>query len=443
MGLDSLLKVSYRRGNVVLVAGHPGSGKNMFGAQFLYRGAVERGEAGVYVSFAEPREEFYSHMKALGLDFEHIEAEGRLRFMEFLTVSDERAVTPIADQVFDAAAELGAERLVIDPISVPVGLLSKAKARAFLHSSLINAAKELGLTTMLIADLPRGAEAVGYGFEEFVADVVIKLTLEEAKGLTRRVMTLYKVRDAPVPRVSYEFDIVGGRGIELFIPLEAGFEGKIGPTRVSTGVEVLDRLLGGGLFKGSATLLTGASGTGKTTLASIFAAQGVEEGGRVLYLSFEEPVEQLNALLASLGRDVESLKRGLRILSISPRLSTPGALYFYVERLVEEVSPNRLVVDSLTSLSRQYEEAEFLELARSLVLLCKKKGITSLLTSREDVVRGEEAPISTMVDNIIALWLDFEGEEVRRRVAVVKERMSPHDQHKHTLIVEKGEVVIR
>ncbi len=395
------------------------------------------------MSFAEPREEFYSHMKALGLDFEHIEAEGRLRFMEFLTVSDERAVTPIADQVFDAAAELGAERLVIDPISVPVGLLSKAKARAFLHSSLINAAKELGLTTMLIADLPRGADAVGYGFEEFVADIVIKLTLEEARGLTRRVMTLYKVRDAPVPRVSYEFEIVEGRGIELFIPLEAGFEGRIGPERVSTGIPALDNLLGGGLFKGSATLLTGVSGTGKTTLAMIFAAQGAVEGDKVLYLSFEEPSEQLSAHLASLVRDSERLRGQLRILSISPRLSTPGALYFYVERILEEVRPCRLVVDSLTSLSRQYEEDEFLELARSLVLLCKKRGVTSLLTSHEDALRGEESPISTMVDNIIALWLDTSGEEVRRRLAIVKERMSPHDQHKHTLIVEKGEVVIR
>lgn len=144
--------------------------------------------------------------------------------------------------------------------------------------------------------------------------------------------------------------------------------------------------------------------------------------------------------MKSLGFNYEKLSDNLKIISMSPRLFTEGALYFYMEKLVKNLKPERLIVDSL---ARHYDEEEFLELARSLILLCKKHGVTCLLTSLKDLMKGEELTISTAVDNTVSLWFNCSGNEVKRMITVFKERMSTHDPHKHTLHIEKGEVVIR
>ncbi|MEM3091008.1 MAG: ATPase domain-containing protein, partial [Candidatus Bathyarchaeia archaeon] len=87
-GLDAVLGGGFPRGSLILLAGNPGTGKTVFSAQFLYRGAVDSGEKGVYVSFAESRETFFENMRGFGFDFEKLEREGRFRFLDLLTVKE-------------------------------------------------------------------------------------------------------------------------------------------------------------------------------------------------------------------------------------------------------------------------------------------------------------------------------------------------------------------
>jgi circadian clock protein KaiC len=105
-GLDELIGGGFPRSGLIVLAGNPGTGKTIFSAQFLYRGAVEHGERGVYVSFAEDKNQFYRNMGALGLDLEKLEKEGLFSFLDMLTVR-EAGISPTLELIIGKVAELG------------------------------------------------------------------------------------------------------------------------------------------------------------------------------------------------------------------------------------------------------------------------------------------------------------------------------------------------
>jgi circadian clock protein KaiC len=155
-GLDELVGGGFPRSGLIVLAGNPGTSKTIFSAQFLYRGAVDQGERGVYVSFAEDKDQFYRNMKALGLDFERLEKEGLFSFLDMLTVR-EAGISPVLELIISKIAELGAKRLVIDSFSAMAQAFEKPHdARIVLHTILGRVARSVGCTTLLIVEVPTG-----------------------------------------------------------------------------------------------------------------------------------------------------------------------------------------------------------------------------------------------------------------------------------------------
>ncbi|MEM2281917.1 MAG: ATPase domain-containing protein, partial [Candidatus Bathyarchaeia archaeon] len=115
-GLDAVLGGGFPRDSLIILAGNPGTGKTVFSAQFLYRGAVDYNEKGLYVSFAESRETFFENMRGFGFDFEKLERDGKFRFLDLLTVK-EQAVPSILSIILDEAGRAEAKRLVLDSFS--------------------------------------------------------------------------------------------------------------------------------------------------------------------------------------------------------------------------------------------------------------------------------------------------------------------------------------
>ncbi len=290
-GFDSLIEEGFPRGSLVLLAGDAGSGKTILASQYLYHGA-ELGEPGIYVSFAENRENFFNNMKRLGMDFEKYEREGKFRFLDLITVSD-KGVQPILTSILADLNALEAKRLVIDSFSALAQAFKEAiDARIVLHTILGKMIRQAGCTTLMIVEKHRGEERLGMGTEEFVADGVVLLDLSTDKGFLKRRLQITKMRGTRISKegVSYGID---DHGIKMYSA------GKIKPVekafteRISTGIKGLDEMLGGGLLKGSATMIVGASGTGKTTTALHFIAQGAKQNEIGLLVSFEEPVVRL------------------------------------------------------------------------------------------------------------------------------------------------------
>jgi len=441
--LDELLNGGFPEGYIVLVAGHPGAGKTTFAANFLYSGCIN-GEAGIYVSFAERKMEFLRHMKALGMDFGELERRGLFSFIEGFTIIREEGIEELLEFIVGILNKIDARRLVIDPIDALIRLIPESKARAFLHTTLFDIVKPARITTYLIAELPLGKEVIGYGFEEFVVDAVIKLTIKPYKrGLLRRSLILHKVREIPIPKYEYEFIIDKG-GIILHRPLSSKeLSGSIKSERISSGIKGLDEMLGGGFFRNSFIVVSGPSGTSKTVISLIFAQHSASIGEKVLYITFEESREQVELELRLLGYDVKMLKDHLIIKSISLELLTPERISYMYRRLIESYKPSIVIFDGASIVKRYYTEEDYFSFFTEIAQMNKNNNITTLITTIEDILHGERLEIDTLADTIIALSFNGTKEGIRRTISIIKHRGSWHDTRKREYVIRKGMVVIK
>ncbi len=197
-GFDELVG-GLPKGELVVLAGGPGTGKTIFSASFLYWGAIKYGERGVYASFAEDRNAFMNNMRALGFDFEKLEQQGLFKFLDLLTLM-EAGMSELFETILNEVSSFGAKRLVIDSLTaLAQGVATPRELRVFLHSLLSRIMRAMDCTTILIEEVPLGKKWIGYGFEEFVASAVILLvrTLLEDKFLRR--LRIIKLRGAEVP----------------------------------------------------------------------------------------------------------------------------------------------------------------------------------------------------------------------------------------------------
>jgi len=174
-GLDAVIEGGFPRGSLILVAGNPGTGKTVFSAQFLYRGAVDYGENGVYVTFAEGKNALIDYMRRFGMDFEELEKKGKVRVLDMLTVK-ESSISDVLNRIVEEVVSLKAKRLVIDSFSaLAQAFKEKIEARIILHTILGKIVKSTGCTTILIVEIPYAKESMGLGIEEFMADGILLL----------------------------------------------------------------------------------------------------------------------------------------------------------------------------------------------------------------------------------------------------------------------------
>ena len=260
-GLDRVIEGGFHKNSLILIAGNSGTGKTVFSAQFLYRGAVDYGENGIYVSFAESRETFYKNMKPFGFDFERLEKKNRFKFLSLLTVK-EVAVPSILKMIMEEIDKINAKRLVIDSLSALIQAFTNPHdARIFIHMVLGRIVQQAGCTTLIIVEVPYGEEKIGLGIEEFVADGVLYLRAGRLEERLYRDMSIRKMRGTEVKEDEVGFTIKDG--FKVF----PSFETKIierrekfkprpdQPDKFSTGSEELDSLLEGGYPRGSTVLL--------------------------------------------------------------------------------------------------------------------------------------------------------------------------------------------
>ena len=261
-GVDEILGGGFKSGSLIVVAGNPGVGKTIFSASWLYHGALDFNEPGVYVSFAESRESFIENMRNFGYDFERLEAEGKFQFLDLFTVKGE-GISDVFNWILDRIYSLKARRLVIDSFSAVAQAFKKPiDMRAFIHTILSKVLRKAGCTTLLILEVPYGEEKIGYGIEEFLADVVILLQRREYNGVMVRELSILKNRWSEITRPKYTFTLKNG--FQVLTPLStmpkahpiAKYEViPHGRDYFSTGIKDLDDYLGRRIRGGGYNLL--------------------------------------------------------------------------------------------------------------------------------------------------------------------------------------------
>jgi KaiC/GvpD/RAD55 family RecA-like ATPase len=249
--LDLLLSGGFPRGSLILVCGNPGTGKTIFTANFLYDGAKNRGENGIYLSFSEGKRSFFDNMRTVGLDFDGLDKAGSFHFLEMFTATRE-GMGKMTTDIVEAIRKFGAKRLVIDSYSVMAQAMGgQFEARQVLHTVLSKIVRNMGCTTLVIAEQPSGDSRIGDASEEFVADGVLNL-----KFTIPRELEIRKMRGTRLKTRNAIYTIDGG-----FRVLTTNLATPAKPQRwkpvpdsgdlLSTGSRDLDAILGGGFPKGS------------------------------------------------------------------------------------------------------------------------------------------------------------------------------------------------
>jgi len=250
-GLDSLIDGGFPEGSLILLAGNPGTGKTVFGVQFLCKGAKDYGENGIYVSFAESEDTLFHNMsKLFGYDLKTVE-DGKVKVLDFTTVT-EKGLSTILEMILEEVTALKAKRLVIDSFSAMAQAFKEPiEARIILHNILGKIVRQLGCTIILIVEVPTGSEKIGVSIEEFVADGVIVLRRDDYDGRLIREIEIEKLRGTRFENQRFLFTL--HKGFQVFPPFshkEVENPPKFEPTKGTkthypSGIPELDEMLGG------------------------------------------------------------------------------------------------------------------------------------------------------------------------------------------------------
>jgi len=171
-GLDTLIEGGFLRGDIILVAGSSGSGKTIFSTQFIYYGAAQYGENGVYATFEEDAKTLKRNMLKFGFDLEKLEQQKAIKVIDLESLKGEGLSANI-QFILDALDDIGGKRLVIDSLTAFLtACLEKFEYRALMHL-LYKMLKTQEITTVMTCSVPMGVATLGIGVEEFVADSLI------------------------------------------------------------------------------------------------------------------------------------------------------------------------------------------------------------------------------------------------------------------------------
>jgi circadian clock protein KaiC len=441
-GLDALALGGVPQGRTTLLTGTTGSGKTVFALQFLAAGVNLFGQPGVLVTLEEPPQELIANMGSFGWDLSGLVDSGQIAVVD-ATERGEEVVSGgfelggLSARIAHAVEKVGAKRLVVDPLDALFLDFGDAREVRKALRGTARSLRPLGVTTVMTAErVADDGPFTRFGAEEFVADnlVVLRNSLEQERR--RRTLEVVKFRGYQHRKGEFPFVIDPVTGIEV-VPFSV-IEGERRETaasadRISLGPP-LDAMCGGGVYRDTVLLVTGATGTGKTLLGAQFTQAGLDAGERVLFLSFEESSSQLARNVGSWGMDFAAPTREgrLRIVSRYPERMGLEDLLIEIKREVEEFLPGRVVIDSMTALEHNAPARQFREFGVGLSGYFKRRGVAALVTTTlEPLLGGESATgvaLSTVADAIVALrYLELDG-QLRRGMLVVKLRGQAHDR---------------
>jgi len=423
----------------------------VFAVHFLAAG-IELGEPGVFVTFEESAADVRKNMQSFGWDLTAWEEAGMLTFVD---ASPDPQIDTVESGGFDLGAlvarvqnavnKVKATRVSVDSLGA---VFSQFSDQAMVRGELFriaSALKKMGVTAVLTAERTDDHGPVArFGVEEFIADNVMILRNALEDETRRRTIEILKFRGCDHQKGEYPFTIVPHGGV-IVIPLSAmTLSMKSSNVRISSGNKELDEMCGGGLFRDSVTLVSGATGTGKTLTMSQFLQGGAAHGEKCLLLAFEESRDQLVRNATGWGFDFEKMERdgSLRVVCDYPDVSGLEDWLVTIQAIINDFGPQRVALDSLSALENVGTVKAFREFVIGLTSFIKHKEITGMFTSTTGSLMGgdsiTESHISTLTDSIILLrYVEMFG-EMKRGLTVLKMRGSAHDKAIREFTIGKG-----
>ena len=456
-GLDEITGGGLPRGRTTLLVGGSGSGKTILALQFLVHGAQKRDEPGIFVAFEETPARIVGNAETFGWHLRELQLQGQLYFMDAQPAPD-----LVQSGTFDLSGmlialgvkvdETGAKRIVFDALDIVLALLPDAAAQRReiyrLHAWLL--ARELtGIVTLKADSDDRGSMKQPFGFMQFMVDCAVILNHSVVLGVSQRNLRVQKYRGSSFDENESPF-LIGKGGFEVAVSRTLGRgQAEVTNERVSSGVERLDTMLGGGYYRDASVLITGFPGTAKTTLSGAFAEAACARGERTMFVSFDSDSNEVIRNLASVGIQLARFVDDGTLNMVSARTITGSAETYLVriKSLAKEHRARCVVVDPISTLSKSGNELTAHSVAERLIDWSKAEGITLVCTSLLDEMSsqseaGSPLQISTLADTWIHLNYLVQAGERNRGMSIIKSRGTAHSNQVRELILSDAGITV-
>jgi circadian clock protein KaiC len=422
-----------------LVEGNPGTGKTTLALQFLMEG-VRAGEPGLYVTLSETADELAAVAESHGWRLDGIEVfelmpdEEALRPDAQYTVfhPSEVELTTTTQSIFEMVERVKPVRVVFDSLS-ELRLLARDSLRyrrqilGFKHFFTHHRA-----TVLLLDD--RTGEDSDLQLRSLAHGVLLLEQMALDYGAERRKLRVVKMRGVSY-RGGYHDYVIRTGGIQVFPRLIAAEHHKpFERGAVLSGVPEVDTLLGGGLNRGTSSLIMGPAGAGKTVLATQYACAAAERGDHVAFFLFDERLGTFIDRSARLGMKVaEHMEKGrMLIRQIDPAEVSPGEFAHLVVDATKQEGTEFVVIDSLNGYMTAMPDERLLDIRlHELMSYLAQRGVTTLLTLAQhgvfSSVSGSQAEVSYLADSLLMLRFFEAKGEVRKAISVLKKRSGGHE----------------
>lgn len=444
-GFDEITSGGLPQGRTTLLVGGPGSGKTIFSVQFLVYGANELNEPGIFVAFEEAPDRLVVNLANFGWNL------GDRKKLFFLDAQPAPDLIRAGD--FDLRGllaglevkvqQIGARRIVFDAMDIVLALLpddaSRRREVQRLHAWLLSQ----GLTGLITAKA--GGQ---HHFMQYMVDCSVMLSHRVMLGVSQRNLRVEKYRGSSFNEDEAPF-VIGDQGFDVaisraFRPVDS----EVTVERISSGVERLDTMLGGGYYRGASVLITGFPGTAKTTLCGAFAEAACERGERTAFMSFDSDGSEIIRNLTSVGIHLDRYTKSGVLSMISARTITGGAetLLVRIKALAKALRARCLIIDPVSALSKTGNELTAHGVAERLIDWTKADGITLVCTSLLGEVAGQAhgtpLHISTLADTWLHLNYLVQAGERNRGMSIIKSRGTAHSNQVRELILSDEGVTL-
>jgi len=437
-GLDDVTSGGLARGRVYLLEGSPGAGKTTLALQFLMAGAAQ-GEKVLYITLSETEDELRASAQSHGWSLEGIDIYELVPPENILDDDQQQSLLYSADlelgettkRIFEAFERAMPDRVVLDSLS-EIRLLAQSSLR---YRRQILALKHYfagqGTTVLMLDDLTsdlndKTVHSVAHG-------VIALEELVREYGPERRRLRVVKYRGRRF-RGGYHDYVIETGGVRVY-PRLVSAEHRASFTRdvITTGSAELNTLLGGGIERGSSTLILGPAGTGKSLMALSFVVSAIERGEQAAIFVFDEELGLLFDRARGLGIDLQAMldTERLTVMQVDAAELSPGELSTRVRNCVEKSGVRTVLIDSLNGYQAAMPEENSLVLhMHELLQYLNRQGVASFLTIAQHGLVGDmQSPVDVtyLADTVILLrYFEARG-RVRRAVSVVKKRTGRHE----------------
>ena len=449
-GLDAILAGGLPRDEVYLVQGRAGTGKTTLGLQFLLNGA-DAGESVLFITFAQTKAVLHKIAASHGWSLDKInvheltglEAGADLAEQTLFHTADVE-LGETTDAIFAAIERFQPDRIVLDTMT-SIRLLADEPLRYRRQLLTMRAFLAQRPSTVLLLD----GEEPDLALEDIVHGAIKLERMTPEYGDVHRRLSIAKMRGMTFNGGYHNFRISPG-GLDVYPRIRPQEKGEQAPSETMTsGVAGLDTLLGGGLEAGTACLVIGPTGTGKSSVSTLYAYEAAKRGKRAALFCFDERPETLLTRSEGLGMDLRPLVADglITIKPISTAELSPGEFSQLVRNAVDEDQAKVVLMDSLTGYfhSMPQEEALLAQMHDLLTYLSQSGVLSVLIVSQHGLIgQGVQGPldVSYMADSVVLLRHFEAGGSVRKAISVIKKRNGPHETTIRELKLASGGIAV-